>query len=321
MVYLLRSVDFAELGRQLRATQWGWAAIATGLAPAGIWARAVRWRYLFPPRSEPPGLVAATMIGYMANNVLPLRAGEFVRVYVVARRWGAAAAGAAGRGHGFWTTLATLFVERVLDSLFIVAMLAALVLVIPVPAVLQYAAAVLLAVDCLGIAIMVGLVVAPEACQRLIARLLGRWPALRARAHRVFDTFVHGLEGIRTWDHALPILLWTGIVWAIPALSAWTMLYAMNFHLPWLAGLTVLVFVGLGVSIPSAPGYVGVFHAAAALAVGLYGVAQSAAIGYALVFHASQIVPVTLLGWLYLLREHVSLGEATHARVPPAEGA
>ena len=161
MVYLLRSVDFAELGRQLRATQWGWAAIATALAPAGIWARAVRWRYLFPPRSEPPGLVAATMIGYMANNVLPLRAGEFVRVYVVARRWGAAAAGAAGRGHGFWTTLATLFVERVLDSLFIVAMLAALVLVIPVPAVLQYAAAVLLAVDCLGIAIMVGLVVAP----------------------------------------------------------------------------------------------------------------------------------------------------------------
>jgi len=83
----------------------------------------------------------------------------------------------------------------------------------------------------------------------------------------------------------------------------------------------VLVFVGLGVSIPSAPGYVGVFHAAAALAVGLYGVAPSAAIGYALVFHASQIVPVTLLGWLYLLREHMSLGEATHARVPPAESA
>src|SRR3970040_3079412 len=104
---------------------------------------------------------------------------------------------------------------------------------------------------------MVALAAAPAAGQRLIARLLGRWPALRARAHRVFDTFVHGLEGVRTWDHALPILVWTGIVWVIPALSAWTVLYAMNFHLAWLAGWTGLVFVGVGGSLPSAAGHDG----------------------------------------------------------------
>jgi uncharacterized membrane protein YbhN (UPF0104 family) len=78
----------------------------------------------------------------------------------------------------------------------------------------------------------------------------------------------------------------------------------------------VLSFVGLGISIPSAPGYVGVFHAAAVLAVGLFGVSHSAAVGYALLYHASQIVPITLAGWLYLLREQVSLTEATHAHPP-----
>ena len=51
------------------------------------------------------------------------------------------------------------------------------------------------------------------------------------------------------------------------------------------------------------------------------GVSQSAAVGYALVFHAAQIVPVTLIGWLYLLREHMSLGEATRARPPAGETA
>ena len=105
--------------------------------------------------------------------------------------------------------------------------------------------------------------------------------------------------------------------WLVPALAAWTMLLAMDLHLPFIAGWAVLAFVGLGISIPSAPGYVGVFHAAAALAVGLFGVSQSAAVGYALVLHASQIIPVTLIGWLYLLREHMSLAEATHAQ-PPA---
>jgi len=80
------------------------------------------------------------MIGYMANNVLPLRAGEVVRVYVVARRWKVPNQSAAARAHPFWTTLATLVVERVLDSLVVVLILAVLVLVIPVPRFLEVAA-------------------------------------------------------------------------------------------------------------------------------------------------------------------------------------
>src|SRR6185369_475523 len=107
-------------------------------------ARAIRWRYLFPPGSEPPGLVAANMIGYMVNNILPLRAGEFVRVYVVARRW----------GHGFWTALATLIVERVLDSLVIVLIMVVLVLRIPVPRTLEIGAGVLLAVDLVAVTLL-----------------------------------------------------------------------------------------------------------------------------------------------------------------------
>ena len=309
-------MDLGELGRQLRSAHWGWAALSTLLAPVQLWVRAHRWRYLFPPRSDPPRLTPAIMIGYMANNVLPLRAGEVVRVYVVARRWKPAAAGAA-RVHPFWTTLATLVVERVLDSLVVVLILAVLVLVIPVPAFLEVAALVVLAIDLAGIAVLIALVAAPARCAGLVERLAARWPRLRQRAVRIFETFVTGLDGIRTPAHLVPLLAWTVLVWLTPALAAWTMLLALGLHLPFVAAWAVLAFVGLGVSIPSAPGYVGVFHAAAALALGLFGVSQSASVGYALLFHAAQIVPITLIGWVYLLREQMSLGEATHAR-PPA---
>ena len=309
-------MDLAELGRQLRAAHWGWAALSALLAPVQLWVRAHRWRYLFPPRSDPPRLTPAIMIGYMANNVLPLRAGEVVRVYVVARRWTPAAAGAA-RAHPFWTTLATLVVERVFDSLVVVLILAVLVLVIPVPAFLGVAALVVLAIDLTGIAVLIALVAAPARCAGLIERLTARWPRLRQRALRIFETFVTGLDGIRAPAHLVPLLAWTVLVWLTPAFAAWTMFLALGLHLPFTAAWAVLAFVGLGVSIPSAPGYVGVFHAAAALALGLFGVSQSASVGYALLFHAAQIVPITLIGWLYLLREQMSLGEATHAR-PPA---
>ncbi len=288
-------------------------AVATALSPVAIWVRARRWYYLFPPRSEPPGLAPAIWIGYMANNILPLRAGELVRVYVVARRWPTHGPHAE-RGHGFWTTLATLIVERTLDGLVVVLILVLLILAIPVPAYMEWAALVLLAFDLVGVAALLAFLVAPRLCQRLIGRLTRRWPRLERRLLRAFETFVTGLDGVRAPSHLLPLLLWTALVWVVPALAMWAMLIAMNLHLPWIAGWTVLAFVGLGISIPSAPGYVGVFHAAAALAVGLFGVSRPAALGYALVLHASQIVPITLIGWLYLLREHVSLGEATHAR-------
>ena len=299
--YLVWSVDVRELGALLARTRWEWVVLSSALGPLSVWARGRRWWYLFPPRSEPPGLVPATMIGYMVNNVLPLRAGEFVRVYVVARRW----------GHGFWTALATLIVERVLDSLVIVFIMVVLLLRISVPRALEIGAAVLLAVDLVAVGVRCFLAVAPERTRGLIERLTRRWPALQTRVVDVLETFVRGLEGIRTRAHLLPLAAWTLFIWVLPVAAIWTMFRALEFELPWIAAWVVLAFVALGVAIPSAPGYIGVFHAAATLALTMFGVPATAAFGCALLFHASQIVPVTLVGWIYLIREHVTLTDAT----------
>jgi len=313
--YLLGSVDLPELGRQLALTQWGWVVPALIVGPLGLWARAMRWRYLFPRHSEPPGLIAANMIGYMVNNILPLRAGELVRIYVAARRLSEQRD--APFGSSLWLTGATVIVERVLDSLTLVLFLAVLVFFIPVPRAFEYAAALILAVDAVAAAALVSLAVAPDRSRRLLGRLCRRWPALQARATTVLDTFLRGLEGIRTAAHLGPLVVWTALVWTLPAFGAWAVLRAVHLDLPLLAGWTVLTFVGFGISIPSAPGYLGVWHAASVLALSMFGVGQAPAVGYAILYHASQFVPITLVGWLFLVREHLTLGEAT--RAPTAE--
>lgn len=315
-VYLLRSVDLPELARQLAATQWWWMGPAVAVGPLGIWARAIRWHYLFPPGSKPPGLLAANMIGYMVNNVLPLRAGELVRVYVAARRLGPGAADGTLGGR-LWLAGATVIVERVLDGLTLVLLLGGLVLVIPVPTTLKYAAVLVLAVDAIAAGVLATMAVAPDRARRMLARRGRRWPAPAARIARVFDLVLRGLEGVRTPAHLIPIAVWTVLIWSLGALGAWSLFRALHLDLPLLAGWTVLTFVGFGISIPSAPGYIGVWHAAAVLALSLFGVSQAPAVGYALLYHASQFVPITLLGWLFLLREHVTLGEVTRTR--PAE--
>ena len=252
------------------------------------------------------------MIGYMANNVLPLRAGEIVRIYVVARRLRAARGMAAAES--FWLVTATLVVERVLDSLAIVLILAALLLVIPIPSVFQWAAGVLLAVDVIGVTVLVAIARAPEATRARLVRLTRRWPSVERLTLSAFDVALRGLDGIRARAHVVPLLAWTALVWLFPAGAAWAMLRAAHLDLSFVAGWTVLAFVGLGISVPSAPGYVGVWHAASVLALAVFGVPQAPAVAYALLYHASQFVPITVAGWLALLREHLSLGEAAHAR-------
>lgn len=302
---LLSRVDLVLLGEHLARTRWGWAAVSGALALLGVWVRARRWHYLFPPGSDPPALGRAAMIGYMANNVLPLRAGEFVRAYVVARRW----------GHGFWLPLATVVVERVLDGIALVTLLVALVALAPVPRALRWTAVLFLVVDIVAVLALSAIVVAPRACQRLVNVLTHRWPPLERRALRTLDTFAHGLVGVRTAAHALPLLAWTIAAWLVPVLTAWAAMFAAGLDLGLVAALAVVVFVGFGVSVPSAPGYIGVFHAAAVLALTMFDVPAAAAVGYSVVYHAAGFVPVTLCGWILLLREHISLGEARRTQL------
>ena len=302
LVYLFHDVDARAILARIGETRWGLLAVSAALSLSVIWLRAQRWWYLFPPGAAPQGLPAAVMIGYMANNLLPLRAGELVRVFVVRRR-----------GQRFWTVVATLLVERVLDALAVVLILAALLLVLPVPRELEIAAVIFLVVDLAAMIVLGVVAVTPDRARALVRRLTGRRAALAQRLLHGLDTFTEGLRGVRAPQHLLPLAFWTVANWVAWAVAIWLALHAARLPLPMTAAWAVLAFVGLGVSVPSSPGFAGVFQAAVVLALALFGVGKADALSFSLVLHASQFIPVTLCGLVLLLREHVSLAEASRS--------
>ena len=307
--YLLLRVDLSQVGDHLLRTHWGYLGLASFLALLAVWVRAVRWGYLFPAGSRPAGLFSATMIGYMANNILPLRAGEIIRVYVVAQR-------SAGN---IWTALATLVVERLLDVFSLVVVLAGLILVIPVPRRLQWAALGFLVIDLAAMGALAAVAGKPATGRALIARLAGRWPPIERRLARIFEAFVRGLTVARNPRHLFSIFAISVLLWFIYALTAWTGLRAAHLSLPLSAAWAVLAFVALGVSFPSAPGFVGVFQFASVQALAIFGVPGSQAFSFSLVFHLSQFIPVTLAGWAFLMVEPVSLFQLRHISLAEPE--
>jgi len=302
LVYCFWNVDLRAVAARLRETLWSFLALSVALNFLSLWVRALRWSYLFPPRTNPTHLFRALMIGYMGNNVLPLRAGELVRIYVASRH-----------GQRFWTTFATVVVERVLDGLAVGLMMAGLVLLVPIPAELRWAIVVFLVMDLLGIVVLVVITATPGVFGVLIKMLFHRIAWLERRLLRMLGTMTEGLRGIRAAGHAVPITVCSVVVWLLFAFSIWTALHAAHLDLPLTAAWTVVAFLGLGVSLPSSPGFVGVVQAATVLALALFSVPRMDALSFSLLFHASQYIPVTAAGLLYLLLEHVRLTDAARA--------
>jgi uncharacterized protein (TIRG00374 family) len=302
LVYCFWDVDLGIIAARLRGTLWTFLALSVVLAFASMWARAWRWGYLFPPGSRPSHLFRSLLIGYMGNNLLPLRAGEVVRVYIASRH-----------GPRFWTTFATVVVERVLDGLALGLIVAGLLFMVPVSAEMRWSIAIFLAVDLAALLVLVMIAVAPGVCRVLIETIFHRVRWLERRLITLLGTMTEGLRGIRAPRHAIPVALSSVGIWFLLALSVWTAMHAAHLDLPLVASWVVLAFLGLGVSLPSSPGFVGVIQAATVLALALFAVPRAEALSFSLLLHASQFFPITAVGLVCLLLEHVSLTDAARA--------
>jgi uncharacterized protein (TIRG00374 family) len=304
LVYFFWDVDLRVVGERLRQTLWGFLALSVALNFLSLWARARRWRYLFAPGARSGHLFRALLVGYMGNNLLPLRAGEIERIYVASRH-----------GPRFWTAFATVVVERVLDGLALGLLVGGVLLVVAVPGELRWSILLFLAVDLVGILVLVLIAAAPDASRALIETLFHRIGWLERRMLSMLGTMTEGVRGLRAPRHVVPITLYSVGIWFFLALSVWTGLHAAHLDLPLAAAWTVLAFLGLGVSLPSSPGFVGVIQAATVLALALFAVPRTEALSFSLLLHASQFFPVTALGLVCLFLEHVRLTDATRVDV------
>lgn len=303
VVYFFRDVDLRLIASRLRDTAWTLLVVSVLLHGCSLWLRAWRWSFLFPPGHRPTHLFRALLVGYMGNNLLPLRAGELVRIYVASRH-----------GPRFWTTFATVVVERVLDGLAVGLVVAGLLLAIPLPGELRWPIVAFLGVEVAGILLLVMIAAAPGACRVIIETLFRRVAWLERRLLGLLGTMTDGLRGLRAPRHLVPIVLSSVGIWLFLGWSIWTALRAAHLDLPLVAAFAVLAFLGLGVSLPSSPGFVGIVQAATVLALALFAVPRPEALSFSLLLHASHFVPITATGLLFLLTEQISLADA--ARIP-----
>jgi uncharacterized protein (TIRG00374 family) len=299
-----------------REARPGWLVAALLLLGAAFFVRAVRWRSMFDRGRRPPLGAAsrALFLGYLFNNLLPLRAGEPIRVVSLSRSARVPLA----------ETAATAVTERMYDLL---SLLVLLFLILPwLPDIAWVNAAAALAAA-LVLAVAAAALVVARFGHRPISfavRQVARVPGVPgAKLQHSPENTIHGLVGIRRPSIALEAFLWTTASWLIAGAAFWLVTVAFGLSLSPLAGLLIVIAVGLGMILPSSPAAVGVFEGATVLALSAYDVEQSAALSCALVLHALNVLPFYVLA-LPILRRRSPLrrrgaGPSTASEHDPAD--
>jgi glycosyltransferase 2 family protein len=256
--------------------------------------KALRWGVLLAPvaRVPTPLLFRAVIIGYASNAILPAQLGDVVRAIVTSREMGLRLA----------PIVTTLVVERALDLLVVVTLLAAAAVLLPdVPDALEFAGAAVTLVCLLALALLFSYGRHTDTWIRGLQHLLAGLP--EGIRQRIGSQANAGADGARALAEPGPFLLVVGqtfLKWMLVAGCNLISLVALGIEVPPVAAVLVLACTVLALLLPSAPGYVGAIQIAYVIALKPFGVSPSEAVAASLFFHAFAYGFVVLAGWYYL---------------------
>jgi uncharacterized protein (TIRG00374 family) len=306
----LREVDMRGVLASIVRANPVWLAASFLSMYVNLAIRALRWRYLLEPlgKTSFSNSFRATTVGFAARGLLPAAAGELVRPYFLSRHERVSATGA----------FATVILERLLDTLTMLLLLASFVFVFgreemsranPIAAAaITWAGAVAAAVAVVALIVLFVMAGQPvrinEALQKLERVVPSRFAGMLAR---IADKFLAGLGAIRRPGRLLVALLWSVPLWLCIAFGVWAVAVAFRLAVPFTGSFLIVAFLAIGITVPT-PGAVGSFHEAFRFsATSFFQAPQDEAVGAAIVLHAFSMGAALLLGLLFAAQAGLNL--------------
>jgi uncharacterized protein (TIRG00374 family) len=300
----VRKVDIHGLEEALRNADYFFIVPVVFLILFSVIMRSVRWRYLMRPLKEIAfwSLASATFIGLMANNVLPARLGEFVRAYAIGEKEKVSKS----------SSFATIVFERILDGFTLLFFLLIVLIFygISFPGWLRNASFFALVFYAAAIIFLALLKLKRERAIGIAEFFLRPVPArMQLPAIKILHAFIDGLAVMHSTRNTFIAAFYSLLVWLPHVLIIHLLLLSFGVHLTILASFVLLISLGIGVMIPSAPGFVGTIQYICVLGLALFNVSREQALSFSIVYHASVFIPVTAVGLIFLSAERLSFAE------------
>jgi uncharacterized protein (TIRG00374 family) len=317
LAIFLRNADLDKVWSAVAAARPDFIALSIALTVLTFVIRAERWQYLLGPLGPTKfrNVFRTTVIGFAASAVLPARAGEVIRPYLLARKEGLRAA----------ATFATILVERVIDLVAVLLLLLAFLLWFDpgveardsaVFSAIRFGGLVMAPVAILALVVMGFMAGHPERLHQWLLKAERVLPARAAAAiAKLAQTFAEGFAVVRRPERLVAALAWSIVLWITIAGGIWGVAMAFGIAMPFTGGWLMLAPLVVGVAVPT-PGSVGGFHEAFRLgATSFFGADNDTAVGAAIVLHAISVGPVTLAGLVFIVQDGLKIGGIARGEV------
>jgi uncharacterized membrane protein YbhN (UPF0104 family) len=294
LYWSLRGIEWTAVARTIRSADW---RVLMLTAVIGVWTmflRALRWRVLLNAEGRVSLRSAfwATAACQFGNNLMPARAGELVRTYMIDAEYGL----------GKTYVLATALAERIADAIVLVTIGALALLTMPSPpGWLANAAKPFAIAGLAGAAAIAVLPLMGPALERLILRL----PLPHGWQTRLVTAVEQGLRGFRAfhdWGRVAAFIAIAIVIWFFDAIGTLIAGRALGLTIRLPVAFLLMAGLGLGSSIPSTPGYVGIYQFVSVSILTPFGISREGAIAYILVSQAIMYVVIAGLGAVGLYR-------------------
>ena len=300
LAFLWWLVDWNVTIDVLKHAHPAYIALAVSALVLSIAAKTLRWRLLLPSSApvSTPRLYRILHISFLINNVLPARLGDVARVTMTTRQPGLRL------GH----VVSSLLTERVTDTVTLVAGFVLVSPLLPLPDAYKP----WLHIAWVVVAVFSGLFLVVVVFPRRAARvghflMFRRRLPLGERMRQEVASFREGFTQLFSRRRLVPIWGFSWLAWAGAFSINYLLMRALDIDAPIAVAVLITCTTNLAMLAPSTPGYIGVFHSAAALSLIPFNVADSTAVSFAILAHLVNVVPVSLIGAVFLLSGRESL--------------
>ncbi len=287
LYFAFRGISFQELGLALRAAHFRWIGLALIVYTVGYLLRAWRWEILIRPIRAVPAkqLFGPLVLGFFANNILPFRMGELVRAHITGQKFNISRT----------ASLGTILLERLCDALSFLSTFVVAALCFPFPKEAKMGAAVM-ALGCLAITVGIWWTIGYQ--HRL--RNFLEWTSLptrwKKRLVHLVENFVNGVSGLHDISYVVESMSLSLVIWTLEGTVIYLIAHAFATHLSYPQSFFLLFFMGLSVTLPQAPGYVGTVELFGIGALALLGIRRELALPIILTIHGTQFAYIVVLG-------------------------
>ncbi len=304
-----RNVDLHEVWKGISSSDFFLLSLSVVVGLSHNIFRCIRWRYLLSPIKRGIrfyNLFSTTIIGYMVSWVIPGRIGELVRPVLLGQREKVSKSAA----------VATIVIERIMDGLAVMFLFGVFLFFTAgrysaqSSDLLKKATHAGITFSILSILAFLFLLVLVWRKEGIRSYIDTRWGQSNSRVLRgifkIFHSFLEGASAVKDVRILIITIFYSLVVWFVIGCGIWLSLIATHVTIPLAGTFILLPLLVIGIAIPT-PGGVGSYHEFMKIGlIGFFQVSREAAVSTAIVVHAITIIPVIILGFVFLWRDGLS---------------